>query len=47
MKKDEPTRSTAEIEQELFEWTQSNKGQIYSGFLTLKGSYPSLHPQLY
>ncbi|KAJ6524031.1 hypothetical protein B0H19DRAFT_934723 [Mycena capillaripes] len=41
MKKDEPTRSTAEIEQELIEWTHANKDTIYSGFLTTKGFDPT------
>ncbi|KAJ7652787.1 hypothetical protein DFH06DRAFT_1134240 [Mycena polygramma] len=37
MKKDDPSRSDADITAELVAWTEAAKDQIYSGFLTMKG----------
>ena len=37
MQENEPNRSSASIQAELFEWAEKNRDQIYSGFLTLKG----------
>jgi len=39
MQENEPNRSSASIQAELFEWAEENQDRIYSGFLTLKGSY--------
>ncbi|KAJ7659979.1 hypothetical protein B0H17DRAFT_1163121 [Mycena rosella] len=41
MKKDDPTRSTADIQEELVQWTVENSDKIYSGFLTTKGFDPT------
>ncbi|KAJ7021121.1 hypothetical protein C8F04DRAFT_1213895 [Mycena alexandri] len=40
-KAETPIRSTAEIEEELVQWTLDNEAKIYSGFLTLKGFDPT------
>ncbi|KAJ7685821.1 hypothetical protein B0H17DRAFT_1160739 [Mycena rosella] len=41
MKKDDPTRSTADIQEELIQWTVENSDKIYSGFLATKGFDPT------
>ncbi|KAJ7698601.1 hypothetical protein B0H17DRAFT_1158298 [Mycena rosella] len=40
MKKDQPTRSVQEIQEELIQWTVDNRDKIYSVFLTMKGFDP-------
>lgn len=42
MQENEPSRSNVLIQEELFEWAENNKDQIYSGFLTLKGLLKNL-----
>ncbi|KAJ7508792.1 hypothetical protein B0H11DRAFT_1703142 [Mycena galericulata] len=39
MKKDDPTRSNTDIEDELVQWTRANSDKIYSAFLTMKGCF--------
>ncbi|KAJ7429260.1 hypothetical protein B0H11DRAFT_2167409 [Mycena galericulata] len=41
MKKDDPTRSNTDIEDELAQWTRANSDKIYSAFLTMKGFDPT------
>ncbi|KAJ7169264.1 hypothetical protein C8R43DRAFT_1155871 [Mycena crocata] len=41
MKKNDPTRSNADIRDELVQWTRENQEKIYSGFLTTKGFDPT------
>ncbi|KAJ7140471.1 hypothetical protein C8R43DRAFT_1131421 [Mycena crocata] len=41
MKKDEPTRSVADIQAELIQWTVENRDKIYGPFLTMKGFDPT------
>ncbi|KAJ7143259.1 hypothetical protein C8R46DRAFT_1167848 [Mycena filopes] len=41
LKQGEPTRTDADIQEELVQWTLDNEDQIYSGFLTMKGFDPT------
>ncbi|KAJ7471635.1 hypothetical protein B0H11DRAFT_1867347 [Mycena galericulata] len=41
IKKDNPTRSNTDIEEELVQWTRANSDKIYSPFLTMKGFDPT------
>ncbi|KAJ7635914.1 hypothetical protein B0H17DRAFT_1149590 [Mycena rosella] len=40
-KEEKPGRTTAEIQEELIQWTLDNEDKIYSGFLTMKGFDPT------
>lgn len=37
MQKAEPHRTALSIQAELVQWSEQNEGQIYSGYLTLRG----------
>ncbi|KAJ7764704.1 hypothetical protein B0H16DRAFT_1798016 [Mycena metata] len=41
LKQGEPTRTDADIQEELVQWALDNEDQIYSGFLTMKGFDPT------
>ncbi|KAJ7502054.1 hypothetical protein B0H11DRAFT_1855007 [Mycena galericulata] len=41
IKRDNPTRSNTDIEEELVQWTRANSDKIYSPFLTMKGFDPT------
>jgi hypothetical protein len=43
IKKDNPNRSSDEIQVELIQWTVENHEKIYSPFLTMKGCVYSAH----
>jgi hypothetical protein len=40
MKKENPQRSSEDIQGELFRWVDENKAKIYSSFFSLKGCIP-------
>ena len=39
MRKDNPTRTTTDIQTELLNWVNNNKNDIYNPFLTLEGEF--------